>query len=381
MQFGVLTLGDWMAGPDGDDRPTRAERFARILRLAEHAEALGFEAFHVGEHHLCEYIVSSPQMLLAAISQRTERIRLSTGVTLLANRDPVHLAEDYASLDLLSSGRAELIAGRGNAFFDAYLQFGQQLEDSRERFGEHLELMLRLWREASVSFEGDFRAPLCEAGLEPKPLQPSGPTVWLGGGSSTDSSDMAARLGLPLQLPGVFAGAGAFAGLAEHYRRAWNAIGHAGAPRVGFTAHCFVGDDGATARDYWAPWHLGYQRWVWDSDLRPVRPRGPAPHRRPPCGLRGSPAEPGALRQCAGGGGAHRRLARRAQRHRPHGHKVRRRQSTRGGGAREHGALRARRRPARARGHRLTRHQPSAAPQAGASGRRSPNVSSAFSTV
>ena len=98
MEFGVLTLGDWMAGPDGDDRPTQAERFARIVRLAEHAEALGFDAFHVGEHHLCEYIVSSPQMLLAAISQRTERIRLSTGVTLVANRDPVHLAEDYASL-------------------------------------------------------------------------------------------------------------------------------------------------------------------------------------------------------------------------------------------------------------------------------------------
>ncbi|MEE4300399.1 MAG: LLM class flavin-dependent oxidoreductase [Pseudomonadales bacterium] len=277
MQFGVLTLGDWMAGPDGDDRPTRAERFARIVRLAERAEALGFDAFHVGEHHLCDYIVSSPQMLLAAISQRTERIRLSTGVTLVANRDPVHLAEDYASLDLLSAGRAEMIAGRGNAFFDAYLQFGQQLDDSRERFGEHLELMLRLWREERVSFEGDYRAPLCEVGLEPRPARAGGPTVWLGGGSSTDSADMAARLGLPLQLPGVFAGADAFAGLAEHYRRAWSAAAHAGAPRIGFTAHCFVGPDGDAARDYWAPWHLGYQRWVWALICAQSGREGPPP--------------------------------------------------------------------------------------------------------
>jgi alkanesulfonate monooxygenase SsuD/methylene tetrahydromethanopterin reductase-like flavin-dependent oxidoreductase (luciferase family) len=277
MEFGVLTLGDWLAGPAGNDRPSQAERFARIVRLAEHAEALGFDAFHVGEHHLCDYIVSSPQLLLAAISQRTERILLSTGVTLVANRDPVHLAEDYASLDLLSRGRTELIAGRGNAFFDAYLQFGQQLDDSRERFGEHLQLLLALWRDEKVSFEGTYRAPLCDARLQPRPVSPDGPTIWLGGGSSTDSAEMAARLGLPLQLPGVFAGAGAFAGLAEHYRRAWSAAGHPGVPRVGFTTHCHVGDDGAAARDYWAPWHLGYQRWVWELICAQSGHEGPPP--------------------------------------------------------------------------------------------------------
>ena len=263
MEFGVLTLGDWMAGPAGGDRPTQAERFARIVALGEQAERLGFDSFHVGEHHLCEYIVSSPQLLLAAIAARTERIRLSTGVTLVANRDPVHLAEDYASLDVLSAGRAELIAGRGNAFFDAYLQFGQSLDDSRERFAEGLELLLRLWREEAVTFEGRYRAPLCHATVHPRPVQAGGPPLWLGGGSSLESAELAARLALPLQLPGVFAGAGAFRKLATHYHAAWTDAGHRTPPRVGYTAHCFVGDDTQRARDDWAPWHLGYLRWVW----------------------------------------------------------------------------------------------------------------------
>lgn len=277
MEFGVLTLGDWMHGPGGDDRPTQAERFERILRLAEHAEALGFESFHVGEHHLCEYIVSSPQMLLAAISQRTRRLRLSTGVSLLANRDPVHLAEDYASLDLLSGGRAEMIAGRGNAFFDAYLQFGQSLDDSRERFSEHLALLLRLWRESAVNFEGDFRAPLCETTVQPRPATAEGPDVWLGGGSSLDSAALAASLGLPLQLPGVFAGAAAFTRLADHYRALWDDAGQANAPRVGYTAHCLVGADGDAAREEWAPWHLGYLTWVWELICAQSGHAGPPP--------------------------------------------------------------------------------------------------------
>ena len=277
MEFGVLTLGDWMHGPGGDDRPSQAERFERILRLAEHAEAHGFASFHIGEHHLCDYIVSSPQLLLAAISQRTTRLRLSTGVTLVANRDPVHVAEDYASLDLLSGGRAELIAGRGNAFFDAYLQFGQSLDDSRERFDADLELLLRLWREESVTHEGNFRAPLCNARVQPTALQPGGPTVWLGGGSSLESAEAAARLGLPLQLPGVFAGAGAFVKLADHYRRCWEDAGHDGPARIGYTAHCYVGDDTAAARDHWAPWHLGYLHWVWELICAQSGGSGPPP--------------------------------------------------------------------------------------------------------
>ncbi len=256
MEFRVLSLGDWLADPVSGRRLSQYDRFQQLIELGVAAETLGFDGFHLGEHHFCDYIVSNPVPLLAAVAARTRKIRLSTGVTLLANRDPVLVAEDYASLDLISGGRAELVAGRGNAFFECYRQMGHDIARSREMFEENLDLLLALWTDRSVTWTGSTRAPLAEAKVRPQPRAGRLP-VWIGGGSSEDSVRCAASRGLDLQLPGVFAAAPAFTPLARLYRELCPT------GRIGFTAHVFVRQDGEQARRVWEPYHLGYLDWVW----------------------------------------------------------------------------------------------------------------------
>jgi alkanesulfonate monooxygenase SsuD/methylene tetrahydromethanopterin reductase-like flavin-dependent oxidoreductase (luciferase family) len=129
---------------------------------------------------------------------------LGTGVTLLANLDPVRVAEDYATVDAISNGRVELSVGRG-ILVDTYEVFGQKPDESRERFRENLELLRRLWSETDVSWSGRFRAPLDRVTVEPRPVQAPHPPIWVGGGSSPASVDLAVELGLPLMLPSVLA--------------------------------------------------------------------------------------------------------------------------------------------------------------------------------
>jgi alkanesulfonate monooxygenase SsuD/methylene tetrahydromethanopterin reductase-like flavin-dependent oxidoreductase (luciferase family) len=263
MRFCVITLGDHMADPDTGQMRSQAQRFADIVTMAQWAEELGFDGFHIGEHHFCDYIVSNPVPLLVAAAGRTSDIRLSTAVTLLANRDPVLIAEDYAALDLLSGGRVELVVGRGNFFAESYRQFGQDLSRSREVFDQNLDLLLAIWSGEPVTWSGLSRPPLERARVTPQPLQRPFPMIDIGGGSSMESAAAAASRGLGFQLPGVFAGARAFRPLAEAYREAFTP-GPLGprARRIGFTAHCYVDADTERARREWAPIHIGYLNWV-----------------------------------------------------------------------------------------------------------------------
>ncbi len=256
MQFRVLSLGDWRPDPISGARATQAARFDDLIAIAKRAEALGFAGFHLGEHHFCDYIVSNPVPLLSAIAMVTQSIQLSTGVALLANRDPVLVAEDYATLDLISKGRVELVAGRGNAFFECYRQFGQDVAQSREVFEANVDLLLALWSDGPVNWAGATRPPLIDAIVQPRPFA-ARPAIWIGGGSGEESIRFAASRKLDLQLPGVYAAAPSFAGLAKLYR----ALHPAG--RIGFTAHIHVRKDGAQARDFWEPYHLAYLDWVW----------------------------------------------------------------------------------------------------------------------
>jgi alkanesulfonate monooxygenase SsuD/methylene tetrahydromethanopterin reductase-like flavin-dependent oxidoreductase (luciferase family) len=277
MRFSVITLGDHP--PDGGGaRIAQAQRYANLVDLAVWAEELGYDAFHVGEHHFCDYIVSNPVPVLAAAAMRTTRIRLSTAVTLLANRDPVLIAEDYAALDLLSGGRVELVVGRGNLFAACYRQMGQDLASSRALFEENLDLLLRLWDEEPVSSSGATRPPLDRARTQPRPQQSPHPPIWIGGGSSQDSARSAAFRGLAFQVPGVFAGAGFFRGLVDLYRAEFlpGRLG-ADAKKVGFTAHVYVGRDGAVAKRFWEPYHIGYLNWVHRIAAEGGMPAGPPP--------------------------------------------------------------------------------------------------------
>lgn len=263
MEFCVLSLGDWKPDPHSGLRMSQAQRYRDVVELGVLAEELGFAGFHLGEHHFCDYIISNPALILAHVAARTKRIRLSTGVTLAANRDPVLVAEDYAALDVLSQGRAEIVAGRGNAFLEAYRQFGQDLARSRIDFEHNVELLLRIWREERVSAPAQTRPALEEVRVQPRPFGPAHPAIWIGGGSSLDSAAYAAKHGLGLQLPGVFAPPQAFRAVADHYRAAFHIGVWEQTPRIGYTAHVHVGADGPAARRDWEAYHLAYLDWAW----------------------------------------------------------------------------------------------------------------------
>lgn len=261
-QVGLLSLGDCLDDPVGGGRPTPAARHRAIVESAVLAEALGFDSLWLGEHHFCDYVLSAPPVVLAAIAARTERLRLGTGVTLVANLDPVRVAEDYATLDGISGGRVELVAGRG-ILADTYEAFGQATAESRERFRENLELLRRLWTETELRWSGRFRAPLERVTVEPRPVQRPHPPLWIGGGSSLHSVDLAAELGLPLMLPSVLAPPAAFAPLVARYRERWVRAGRdPAALRVGACSHVHVGPTSQAARERWRPYYANYLRFV-----------------------------------------------------------------------------------------------------------------------
>jgi alkanesulfonate monooxygenase SsuD/methylene tetrahydromethanopterin reductase-like flavin-dependent oxidoreductase (luciferase family) len=259
---GLLILGDHLPDPHTRERVTQAERHRSFVELAVRAESRGFDSVWLGEHHLCDYILSSPPVVLAAIAERTRGLRLGTAVTLLGSLDPVRAAEDYATVDALSGGRVEVVAGRG-VLKRIYRDFGHDPERSREIYAENVELLLRLWTERDVHWSGRFRAPLDGVTVTPAPVQTPHPPLWIGGGSSFDSVDLAARLGLPLMLPSVLAPPEAFLPMVERYRARFAASGHAHAkPRVGACSHVHVADDSEAARRRWQPYHMNYLNWV-----------------------------------------------------------------------------------------------------------------------
>lgn len=259
MEIGLLSLGDLLADPVTGHLATPAERHRSLVDQAVVAEAVGMAAVHLGEHHACDYVLSAPPVVLAAIGERTSTLRLSTGVTLAANLDPVRIAEDYATVDALSGGRVEIVAGRGNAFRHTYDLFGQDPDDARRRFDEGAELLLRLLREEDVSWTGATRTPLQGVTVHPRPT--GSMPVWVGGGLSPESAVLAARLGCPLMLPSVFAAPEVFAPAAEAYRMAWAEAGRDPEEAVvGACCHMWVASTSARARAEFLPRYARY----WD---------------------------------------------------------------------------------------------------------------------
>jgi alkanesulfonate monooxygenase SsuD/methylene tetrahydromethanopterin reductase-like flavin-dependent oxidoreductase (luciferase family) len=211
---------------------------------------------HVGEHHGLEYIFSAPPVILSAIAERTNSLKLSTSVTLIANLDPVRAAEDYATLDALSGGRAEMVVGRGNFFTSTYTLFGQNPDESHELFSENVELLLQLWRGEEVNWTGKFRAPVEGFTLEPRPE--SVPRLWIGGGASESTTELAASLGLDLMLPSAFGNPAIFTSVVEDYLRRWEGYGHDREPQIGACWHVNVAPTSQEARKRWEPRYRAY---------------------------------------------------------------------------------------------------------------------------
>jgi alkanesulfonate monooxygenase SsuD/methylene tetrahydromethanopterin reductase-like flavin-dependent oxidoreductase (luciferase family) len=229
----------------------------------------------VGEHHCLEYIYSAPPVLLAAIAERTTRLRLGTAVTLLANLDPLRIAEDYATLDVLSDGRVDIVGGRGNFFATTYALFGHSLEESKDRFAENAELLDEIWKGKPVHWSGRFRTPISGESLQPPPVQEAKDAMWIGGGSSQESVDLAARLGWKLMLPSAFGRPAFFEPIVDRYLEQWEVHGHLHAPEVGAAWHMFVARDSQAARNRWEPRYRAYHEWM-QQLLSQVNPAIPA---------------------------------------------------------------------------------------------------------
>ena len=265
MSVGLLSLGDLITDPVTGQRRTAAERHRNLVDQAVLAERLGFASIHLGEHHFCEYILSAPAVVLAAIAERTTTLRLSTGVTLGVNLDPVRVAEDYATVDVLSGGRVEPVIGRGTFFPHTFAGFGQDPAHARAVFAEHLEILVRLWTDEEVTWSGEHHCPLDRITTHPRPLQRPCPPIWVGGGSSMASVDLAARLGLGLMLPSVFGTPASFVPAVERYEEQWEAHGQdPAARRIGCVSHAHVGPTTAIARRAWEPRYRAYIEWVND---------------------------------------------------------------------------------------------------------------------
>ena len=248
MELGVATFADLAAGVSPQ------ERMRQLLEEAELADQLGLDLFAVGEHHRPDFLVSSPAVVLAAVAVKTERIRLSSAVTVLSSDDPVRVFQDFAHVDLLSGGRAEIMAGRGS-FVESFPLFGYDLDDYDELFAEKLELLLAIRASTHVSWSGRLRAPLAGAGVWPRPVSDPLP-VWVAVGGSPASAVRAGSLGLPLTLAIIGGQPERFVGLVDRYRRTFAAAGHdPSGMQVAINTHAFVGRTSTEAdRAFAAPY-------------------------------------------------------------------------------------------------------------------------------
>jgi probable LLM family oxidoreductase len=250
MELGLATFADLSSGVSPE------QRMRDLLEEAELADQLGLDVFAVGEHHRPDFAVSSPAVALAAIAARTERIRLASAVTVLSSDDPVRVFQQFAELDLISGGRAEIMAGRGS-FIESFPLFGYDLDDYDELFAEKLELLLQIREDTYVTWTGKHRAPLQDAGVWPRPVQDPLP-VWVAVGGTPQSVVRAGALGLPLTLAIIGGQPERFVPLVDLYRQAFEAAGHDPSDaRVAINTHAFVGEsaqaaDGAFASSYLA---------------------------------------------------------------------------------------------------------------------------------
>ncbi|MGW4356457.1 LLM class flavin-dependent oxidoreductase [Nocardia sp. NPDC004582] len=239
MELGLTTFAE--THPVGGDGPvpTAGERLRQVVEEAVATERAGLHVYGVGEHHRADFAASSPAVVLAAIASRTERIQLTSAVTVLSSADPVRAYQDFATLDGLSNGRAELMAGRGS-FIESFPLFGYDLSDYDELFEEKLALLLKIREDEPVTWSGKFRAPLDHAVVYPRTEHRPLP-VWIAVGGSPESVVRAGLLGLPLAIAIIGGQPARFKPLVDLYHRALAEGGHEPQP-VAVHAHGYIAD-------------------------------------------------------------------------------------------------------------------------------------------
>jgi probable LLM family oxidoreductase len=222
MQIGIDSFA--AAHDDASRAISPSDRLRELIEQIEHADQVGLDSFGIGEHHRKDFLDSAPAVILGAAASRTSRIRLSSAVTVLSAIDPVRVFQSFATLDLLSQGRAEMVVGRGS-FIDAFPLFGLRLEDYDSLFAENLDLLLKIRENEHVHWAGKHRAPLTGQGVYPRPLQQPLP-IWLGVGGTPQSFVRAGTLGLPLMVAIIGGETHRFRPLVDLYHEAGARAGH-----------------------------------------------------------------------------------------------------------------------------------------------------------
>lgn len=260
MELGLTSFAETMPDPETGLVLDHGTRLRQVVTEAELAESVGLEVYGIGEHHRPDFAVSAPAIVLATIAGRTNSIRLSPAVTVLSSDDPVRVFQQFATLDLLSSGRAELMVGRGS-FIESFPLFGFDLADYDDLFAEKLDLLLAIRDNDSVTWTGRFRAPIENQTITPRPQQVPLP-VWVAVGGNPGSMVRAGTRGLPVALAIIGGEPERFAGLAEIHRRSLGAAGYdpADVP-LAVHAHGYVADsEEQAAEEYYESYAIAMSR-------------------------------------------------------------------------------------------------------------------------
>ncbi|MBS1887256.1 MAG: LLM class flavin-dependent oxidoreductase [Actinobacteria bacterium] len=258
MQFGIFSVSDVSKNPVTGETPSEAERIRASVQIAKRADEVGLDVFAIGEHHNPPFFSSSPTTLLAAIAMQTERIILSTSVTLITTNDPVKIAEDYAMLQHLAGGRVDLMLGRGNTG-PVYPWFGKDIREGLPLALEHYNLLHRLWREDVVDWEGHYRTPLQGFTAIPRPLDDVPPFVWHGAIRTPEIAEQAAYYGNGYFANNILAPNFHFKPLVNLYRERFAHYGH-GTPEqaiVGLGGQAFVAKTSQEAVATFRPYFEG----------------------------------------------------------------------------------------------------------------------------
>ena len=244
-ELGLYTFAELLSDASGHEI-SPAERLRNVVDEARLADEVGLDVFAVGEHHRPDFAISAPAVVLAAIAERTSRIRLSSSVNVISSDDPVRVFQEFSTLDLLSGGRAEIMAGRGS-FIESFPLFGYDLHDYDSLFAEKLQLLLALRGSERITWSGQHRAAIDDRGVYPRPIQDPLP-VWVAVGGTPESAVRTGLLGLPMALAIIGGKPARFAPIADLHRRAGEQAGH-GRLAMSINSHGFVADESQAAAD------------------------------------------------------------------------------------------------------------------------------------
>lgn len=246
MDFGIYTFVENTPLDDSGQKLSPVQRLSNLMEEIEVADQAGLDVFGIGEHHREEYLSSAPSTLLSAASQRTERIRLSSAVTVLGSEDPVRVYQQFSTLDLLSEGRAEVMVGRGS-FTESFPLFGYDLKNYNSLFSEKMELLLKLREEKIINWSGEYRPPIQNRLVWPQPLQNPLP-VWRAVGGTPESAYETGALGLPMALGIIGGQPERFKPLVDLHQRGAEENGKK-LPALSINSHGFIADNSQDASD------------------------------------------------------------------------------------------------------------------------------------